>query len=376
MKAPYTIQNTEFITDFELDVDTIGVESVPRPYTVDFIDTNNFDWINSELVVNKHCLVIVDEFIKNTYNEIKWPEQTYTVAATEQNKTIEKVLEICTWLLEQRANRGTMLYVVGGGILQDLGAFASAMFKRGIPWTFVPTTLLSQADSCLGGKTAVNFGQSKNVLGLFSAPRRVVIDPKFISSLNYEDFLSGGGEIFRLLTTGGLIGLNFLQSWLDKFLNRDRQAVLELTKASLLIKQSIVEHDEFELDIRRSMNYGHSIGHALEALSNYKISHGTAVAFGILVENQISYNRTLLNQNDLDQINQLGQKLISDSCWQIIKDLDAEQLLPYLTNDKKAVGNTLKLATLTRLGDMKFIDLSLDQSGIQEVITAYQQVVK
>jgi len=269
-----------------------------------------------------------------------------------------------------------MLYVIGGGILQDLGAFSGAMYKRGIPWTFVPTTLLSQADSCLGAKTAVNHGASKNVLGLFSAPRRVIIDPKFIDSLNYEDFCSGGGEIFRLLITGGLIGVNFLTEYLDMFLKRDKVAVMELTKASLLIKQSIVEHDEFELDIRRSMNYGHSIGHAIEALSNYRISHGTAVAFGILVENQISVNRNLLSTDEALLIQNLGTKLIPEVVWQVIKTLNPQELLPYLTNDKKAEGNNLKLATLVRLGDMKFLDLTLDQQGIEEVVQAFNYVVK
>lgn len=376
MKAPYRIEAQEFITDLDLDSNSISVKSVPRQYSIDFVDTDDFNWINTEFANNKHCLVLVDENIKNNYSSIAWPELCYTVTAIEQNKNINKVLEICDWLLSNRANRGSMLYVIGGGILQDLGAFSGAMYKRGIPWTFVPTTLLSQADSCLGAKTAVNHGASKNVLGLFSAPRRVIIDPKFIDSLNYEDFCSGGGEIFRLLTTGGLIGVNFLTEYLDRFLKRDKVAVMELTKASLLIKQSIVEHDEFELDIRRSMNYGHSIGHAIEALSNYRISHGTAVAFGILVENQISVNRNLLSTDEALLIQNLGTKLIPEVVWQVIKTLNPQELLPYLTNDKKAEGNNLKLATLVRLGDMKFLDLTLDQQGIEEVVQAFNYVVK
>ena len=376
MKAPYRIETQEFITDLDLDSNSISVKSVPRQYSIDFVDTDDFNWINTEFANNKHCLVLVDENIKNNYSSIAWPELCYAVTAIEQNKNINKVLEICDWLLSNRANRGSMFYVIGGGILQDLGAFSGAMYKRGIPWTFVPTTLLSQADSCLGAKTAVNHGASKNVLGLFSAPRRVIIDPKFIDSLNYEDFCSGGGEIFRLLITGGLIGVNFLTEYLDMFLKRDKVAVMELTKASLLIKQSIVEHDEFELDIRRSMNYGHSIGHAIEALSNYRISHGTAVAFGILVENQISVNRNLLSTDEALLIQNLGTKLIPEVVWQVIETLNPQELLPYLTNDKKAEGNNLKLATLVRLGDMKFLDLTLDQQGIEEVVQAFNYVVK
>jgi 3-dehydroquinate synthase len=150
---------------------------------------------------------------------------------------------------------------------------------------------------------------------------------------------------------------------------------MQLTKASLLIKKSIVEYDEFELDIRRSMNYGHSVGHALEALSNYYVPHGTAVAFGILVENQISHNRQLLEHSQLTQMFQLGRSLIPDQTWQLIQDLDPNKLLPYLSNDKKAEGNILKIASLVRLGDMKFLDLPLDSLGLAELVTAFGQVI-
>jgi 3-dehydroquinate synthase len=322
--------------------------------------------------------VLIDRYVKNEVLKTVDFETVpcYEVDATENNKGIDTVLKVCEFLQDNNANRGSMLYVIGGGIIQDLGAFAGAMYKRGIPWTFVPTTLLSQADSCLGGKTAVNHGKTKNVLGLFSAPRQVLIDPKFINTLAYNDQLSGGGEIFRLLITGGVKGFEFFQQNVEAFISGSREATRQLMIGSLSVKKSIVEHDEFEIDIRRSMNYGHSIGHAIEALSKYAIPHGQGVAIGILVENIIAKNRGMLSEKECREMYTTGKKIITAEVWNEFRRLDAFKLLPFLTNDKKAEGSNLKLATLLSIGNMKFIDLPLDETGIAEVSRAMKEVIE
>ena len=267
-----------------------------------------------------------------------------------------------------------MVYVIGGGILQDIGAFACAMYKRGTPWTFIPTTLLSQADSCLGGKTAINYKKTKNVLGLFSAPTEVVVDTDFLKTLNLEEILSGIGEIFRLLITGGTPTFQILEQHIDLLADLDISSIQLSMKHSLNVKRSIVEHDEFELDIRRSMNYGHSIGHALEAASGYAVPHGQAVTVGILVENQLAHNQGLLDKEQLDKIKSLGLKLISNRTKTFLSMFNANLLFKYLLNDKKAVGNILKVATIENIGSMKFIDLALDQQGQQAVVEAFYEV--
>lgn len=377
MRTIYKIQDTTFTTELDATLTGFDVKSSPRNYKVEFVGGNNFKWLAEDISKQKHPLILVDKNVKQKLlshlNLDQYP--CFEVEAVEQSKNINKVLEICDFLLKSKANRGSMLYVIGGGILQDLGAFAGAMFKRGIPWTLVPTTLLSQADSCLGGKTAVNHGSSKNVLGLFSAPRRVCIDSNFITTLTDDDRLSGAGEIFRLLVTGGVNGLQYLRQNVPYMLSNTAWAIRDLTIGSLCVKQAIVEHDEFEIDIRRSMNYGHSIGHALEALTNYAIPHGTGVAIGILVENQIAVNRGMLSAEQAEEIFEIGRSIIPDYAWAHFANADASALLPYLSNDKKAEGANLKLATLQSLGDMKFVDLPLDESGIAEVKIAIEQVI-
>ena len=379
MNVTYQIQEQQFTTQID-PANTTGfsVKSIPRPYQVEFIkDSNNFAWLSTEIVQQSKPLILIDKYVNQTLlahlNLNQYP--CYEVAAVETNKDITKVLEVCDFLNANSANRGSMIYVIGGGIIQDLGAFAGYMYKRGIPWTFVPTTLLSQADSCLGGKTAVNHNSTKNVLGLFSAPRRVIIDSEFIPTLSQEDRLSGGGEIFRLLVTGGPDSFAFFNQYVDDFVAGSTDAIRNLTIGSLSVKQAIVEFDEFEIDIRRSMNYGHSIGHAVEALTNYAVPHGQGVAIGILVENRIARNRGMLSVDEEQAIYAAGRKIISENIWNIFVGIDPNKLLPFLANDKKAVGTNLKLATLESLGNMKFVDLPLNEVGIKEVEQAIREVV-
>lgn len=269
-----------------------------------------------------------------------------------------------------------MLFAVGGGIVQDLAAFAAYIYKRGIPWSFVPTTLLAQCDSSVGGKTAVNHKETKNLLALFSAPRRIITDTGFLSTLPQADWYSGAGEILRLCITGGEHSLQTLERLTPALFQHDATHTSDLIKTSLLIKKAVVEYDEFELDIRRSMNYGHSFGHALESLSEYRIPHGLAVAIGILVENEISLMRGVLGRDERDRLLRLGNKLISTASWNIFATLSLDGILELLKRDKKTEGSVLKLATLRQIGHLEFIDLRMDNCGENELRAAVSGVVK
>jgi 3-dehydroquinate synthase len=358
--------------------DSISVQSSPREYSVDFIEkSNNFKWLEEMIRNEKKPFILIDQYILESilFNLNLNDVPTYKFSAVEENKDIMTVLKVCDFLNHKQANRGSMIFVIGGGIIQDIGAFSAAMLKRGIPWVYIPTTLLSQGDSCLGGKTAVNHNKTKNLLGLFSAPRKVIIDLAFSKTLSFEDRMSGGGEIFRLLITGGPKGFALLKQYIDEFVNGSIDATQKLVAASLQVKKRIVEYDEFELDIRRSMNYGHSIGHAIEALSEYKIPHGIGVAIGILVENRVAFNRGLLSKEEEQEMYQVGRKIIPEATWNIFVSLNIEKLLPFLQSDKKVEGSVLKLATLHRIGEMIFLDLPLNNEGMVEVKHAFDDVL-
>ncbi len=355
------------------------VKSSPRPYQVIFFSGDGAGQrLSNEILSHTAPLLLVDKNIYNLYLKGKVGIEgipTFLVDAIEEKKGIETVLEIIDFLEINKATKSSMLYVVGGGIMQDLGAFSGYIYKRGIPWVYVPTTLLGQGDSSVGGKTALNHKSTKNLLALFSAPRKIITDTGFLKTLPQEDWFSGIGEIFRLCITGGRDFLNVFSKEINAFLKGDIEATSRLIASSLSAKKAIVEFDEFELDLRRSMNYGHSFGHALEALTNYQISHGIGVAIGILVENEISYKRGLLSEVDRNELLNLGSKIIPPGAMAQFKNANLDGIIELLRRDKKAEGTILKLATLEAIGQMRFIDFSLDQSGESELRSAVKSVL-
>jgi len=360
--------------------EALKILSVPRPYQVEFQSGEGAgERIRDDMLGHASPLLLVDQWVFNNYlkNQVDIKRvPSFIVPAVEQSKSIDTVLEIVSFLEKNCATKNTMLYAVGGGVVQDLAAFSAYIYKRGIPWTFVPTTLLAQGDSCVGGKTALNHKQTKNLLALFSAPRRIITDTGFLTTLTHEDWLSGGGEILRLCITGGEASLLELERGMNAFLARDLVVTTHLIRTSLAVKKAVVEFDEFELDARRSMNYGHSFGHALEALTEFKIHHGTGVVFGILVENEISFKRGVLALQQRDRIISLANQIISNDVFDIFRNASMDGVTELLKRDKKAEGPVLKLASLTRIGQIDFVDLPLNAQGETEVRQAYSSVVQ
>lgn len=355
------------------------VKSSPRPYQVSFYSGDGAGQrLANEITSHSAPLLLIDKNIFDLYlNDFPHLASvpTFLVSAVEENKDISTVLEVIDFLEQNKATKSSMLYVVGGGIMQDLGAFAGYIYKRGIPWTYVPTTLLGQGDSSVGGKTALNHKKTKNLLALFSAPRKIITDTGFLKTLPRDDWFSGIGEIFRLCITGGKDFLDVFARELDAFLKGDMDATSRLIATSLSAKKAIVEFDEFELDLRRSMNYGHSFGHALEALTDYKISHGVGVAIGILVENEVAFHRKLLSKAERDYLLGLGSKIIPPEALNTFIEANLDGIIDLLRRDKKAEGAILKLATLESIGQMRFIDFSLDDSGEKELRNAVISVI-
>jgi 3-dehydroquinate synthase len=266
MKNNFKIGNTELFA-LPDNVSKFTVSSHPKSYDVIFEP-----FVNS---FTENQVVLVDKNIQQLYkiNHSK----LISIEATEENKCIKTVLDVCERLLQYKFDKGNTLVVIGGGIIQDIGAYTAKTFKRGIKWVYYPTTLLSQCDSCIGGKTALNFKSYKNQLALFSSPDRVIIDTHFLGTLSKRDVNSGFGEIVKFFLIGGDYYVN----------NIDSFDIKTCIFHGLTIKKSIVEHDEFETWERKSLNYGHSFGHVIESLTNYSISHGEAVLLGIEIINKL-----------------------------------------------------------------------------------------
>jgi len=330
----FIVDNIHFSFE-DISSDNFIIKSIPNDYHV------VFEKFSGEFTSND--FLIIDQNIYDLY-DIKHSNMMI-IEATEKNKTIETALMACGWLADKNFNKGNHLYVIGGGITQDIGAFVGSIYKRGIKWTYVPTTLLSQCDSCIGGKTALNFGSTKNQLALFSAPRSVIIDTQFLQSLPKQEILSGMGEIVKFFLIGGKHFLDSLDS-----------ALQNQIRDGLAIKKIIVEYDEFEKNIRKCLNYGHSFGHAIEAASNYSIPHGEAVLLGIEIINQLFSKSKLIT----DTVHKY-------TALQRIKNIDSKQIIHLLKHDKKSQLDKITLIVVDEPGVTRFVPTEINDTLINKL---------
>ncbi len=360
----FHIQEELFTAEVEpRDGRRFTVRSVPRPYEVQIQHSDDPGAMLEAIIADSpQPLILADRLVWTRWLADRPALQRipkYGLEAVEENKTIAKALEVVDFLLRANATKQAMLFVVGGGIVQDVAAFACAMYKRGLPWTFIATTLLAQGDSGIGAKSSLNHGATKNLLALFSAPRRVLVDTGFLASLPSKDLLSGMGEIFRLHVTGGP---SFVEAFGRKFSPSAPPDYASLLVSALSVKRAVIERDEFELDLRRALNYGHSLGHAFEALSDFRIPHGTAVVLGMLAENELAHRRGVLSATDRDVMIERARGIVTCDMVEELGRLHGKRLLALLQNDKKTVGTTLKLAVPCKIGHIRFIDVPLDAS--------------
>lgn len=335
MKINFNIENVELFATASKPTN-FTVKSHPKNYDVVFEQFNN--------QFTKNQVVLVDKNIQQLYRIEH--SKLILIEATEENKCIETVLDVCEKLLKFNFDKGNTLVVIGGGIIQDIGAYTAKTFKRGISWIYYPTTLLSQCDSCIGGKTALNFKSYKNQLALFSSPDKVIIDTQFLSTLSSRDMSSGLGEIVKFFLIGGEYYIN----------NIDIFDIKTCIFHGLSIKKAIIEQDEFETFERKSLNYGHSFGHAIESLTNYNIPHGEAVILGIEIINRLFTKSQLITD--------LTKKYTS---LDKLKNIDVEQLANHLITDKKVINGIISFIAVPSPGTTIFIKNAIDQKLVDHL---------
>ena len=263
-----------------------------------------------------------------------------TIEEGEANKTLETANAVVTQLLERGAKRDSMAVVVGGGMIGDTAGFAASIFLRGIDLVHVPTTLLAQVDSSLGGKLAVNHAKGKNLIGSFFPPRAVVSDTAVLDTLPPKERLSGMYEALK----GGVIGD---ASLFDMFAQRHLD-IDEIVRKAIRVKAEIVSADEKEADLRRLLNYGHTIAHGIEAALHYEgLTHGEAVAWGMIGANAIAVRRGLLPADEAERI----RRVILDYEPSPIPSLDRAEILAATEHDKKNTGSARVMVFPRRVGE-------------------------
>ena len=246
--------------------------------------------LGAQLDLNR-SIIIIDERVAELFDHSFSPEvrecRRVSISAREETKSLEQLPRIVERLVELGVRRNDQLVAIGGGITQDITAFLSTTMFRGMSWTFYPTTLLAQADSCIGSKSSINAAGTKNLLGTFRAPTGVTIDTGFLQTLSTDDVRSGLGEMIKVHAIAGPAEFDKLSEDYGKILEDDASMLLAIHR-SLIIKKRLIEVDEFDRGARNVMNYGHSFGHAIEAATDYGIPHGIAVTIGMDMANYVA----------------------------------------------------------------------------------------
>ena len=345
---------------------SLTIRSRQGDYAVNFED--HIEQVVQRFVKDQPSTVLLaDRQVAKLYGQQLAPlleaRPTLLLDATEEEKTLTGVTKVVRWLQDQQCTRQTVVIALGGGVIQDIASFSSHIYYRGIPWVFIPTTLLSMGDSCIGAKCGINLREFKNQLGVFHAPSEVIICTEFLASLGDLAFRSGCGEMYRLMLTGS-------RHYVEEFQNAVRTVGLhhiDLPKfiyRSLEVKKGIIELDEHERDLRRILNFGHTFGHALEALTEYEVPHGLAVVWGLDLVNYIACRRGILQPELFASINQFIKEHFA---IQLTHKLDAHELIRYAKRDKKVAGGKLNLIVMEEPGRLKILKTPFDEALLELV---------
>lgn len=288
----------------------------------------------------------------------------YVFPAGEESKTLDTVKEIYKFLIGNHFNRKDLLIALGGGVVGDLTGYTAATYLRGIEFIQIPTTLLSQADSGIGGKTGVDFDGYKNMVGAFYMPRLVYMNMATLQSLSDRQFYSGFAEVMKsaLIKDG-----NFYEWLIDQMYEiceRDVETLSEMVERSCIIKKLVVEKDPLEKGDRALLNFGHTIGHAIEKYMNFTMTHGECVALGCVAAAFISWKKNWLSMEEYYEIRDMFVPFYLPIS---IDNLDIEKVLQLTKSDKKAENGYIKFILLKKVGKA-LIDKTVTDDEIREAL--------
>jgi len=276
--------------------------------------------------------------------------KTFTFPEGEENKTIYTIADVLEQLGEAKYNRDTMILALGGGVVGDLVGCVSGLINRGVPYVQIPTTTLAQADSSVGGKTGVDLRAGKNLAGLFKQPWRVYMDVSTLGTLDDRNYNAGLVEVIKHGIIQDAEFFNYIEENLNLIINRDQESLLYLAKQNSRIKGTVVEIDPNEKGLRRILNYGHTVGHAIESASRYKLLHGEAVALGMMVAGRIANEFCCFPSDDLERQDKLFQRIIMPT--KIPEYISNEQIIEITLSDKKAKNGKARYCLPLTIGKM------------------------
>ncbi len=350
------IQSIDYQVYFEDDFASLKILLEERTYSKVFILTDEN--------TGEHCLPLFLEHLPANFSY-----DLIEVSAGEENKNIDFCIGIWKMLLDFGAERNSLMINLGGGVVTDMGGFAASTYKRGIDFIQIPTTLLSQVDASIGGKTGIDLDSVKNIIGTFTQPQAVFIDIEFLQTLGRRQLVSGFAEMVK---HAFIFDASYFQD--IKEFNFDRPDMKNIYR-SVQIKNEVVCQDPKESGLRKILNFGHTVGHAVETYSlendENSLLHGEAIAIGMICEAYLSHKYNGLNEVELQQIVKFIRNVFPDY---ELKSESFPALLSVMKNDKKNTNGKIGFSLLTKIGHCSF-NHHLEEDKIKEALTYYQELI-
>lgn len=327
-------------------------------------------------IIGSHAdaIIMVDERLAHLLPDSA--TKVIRVTATEENKSLEQSTPVITQLRELGANRRTHLLAIGGGIIQDIATFCASIYMRGIKWTYLPTTLLGMVDSCIGGKSSINVGGYKNLVGNFYPPSEIVIDLDFLNTLNADAMVGGLCEAAKICYARS--NDEFLAYLADSpSLTMTADQAERIVTRSLRAKQWFIEIDEFDQKERLLLNFGHTFGHALEAGSDFRISHGVAVGVGMIIAEEYARLQGLLSSSGTANCSHLTSHIVSllaqvPNLKNELAELDLKLIAEKFDNDKKHHADQYRVVVPQKNGELTLLIVPRTDIGRTAIQSAYK----
>ncbi|WP_430597196.1 3-dehydroquinate synthase [Enterococcus sp. AZ177] len=316
-------------------------------------------WLPQKIVIitDTNVQPLYGEQVQKSLKEAGFETATFVIKAGEQSKSLSVAVEVYDVLADEGMTRSDGIIALGGGVVGDLAGFVASTYMRGLHFLQVPTTLLAQVDSSIGGKTAVNTKKAKNLVGTFAQPDGVLIDPDTLDTLEVRRIQEGIAEIIKSAAIADQDLWQKLDALTDE--NDLKAHATEIIAACCKIKRKVVEEDELDNGVRLLLNFGHTIGHALENTAGYgNLTHGEGVAIGMSQVTRVAESKKLTPKGTTEKLTKMIQKFhlpIRSNQW------DQEQLYAALTHDKKARGGKINLILLDSIGEAKIVRISIEE---------------
>jgi len=316
----------------------------------------------SGLIPQSGVVIITDDNVKKLYGD-KFPDfPVFSLKPGEESKKLSVIEELSFSLLETGIDRSGFILAIGGGVVSDVAGFLASVFMRGLRCGYISTTLLSQVDASTGGKTGVNLGETKNMIGIIRQPEFVICDPSMLATLTEQEYLSGLSELIKTAIIGDPGLFERIEKNYEGIMNRDTELLSDLVAESVKFKSWVVSEDEMETGLRRILNFGHTYGHAFELQKSLK--HGFAVASGMELATAFSFEKKYISEGEKERIDRLLRKFrLTEK-----HDLTDEQLAKLVVHDKKKSGSYINFVFTGGIGKAE-----IEKVPVGEILDFYRR---